>query len=367
MALLTRLEWPLERISEALRRFGEPVAPLPRLATRFARPQILGIVVITLAAIIWRAFQRYPTGVFDFYPLYYGAKAWLHNGNAYDLAPVVPASHHGYQLYEIGNIYPLPGAFLALPFSVFPPVVAGTLWMGIMTAGILIALRLNGWPLWFAATLPILEAVRIEQHTAVILLLQLLAIWAYRTGRLWTVALCCTLILTKPNQGLLFAVLLCLLSRSWRQFAVLTLGLWGGSFLLDPNWVAELWPQLVNQREMLQQPIFWPLAFLALPLFFTRNLISGVAVLQFAILPYAGIYAASAVPLGILDDRRSRWVCLLGVLWMFPAILLGQSWGLAIFVMLPVVALSALRWRERNAATTPAAPQNGTLVGTGAD
>lgn len=90
--------------------------------------------------ILWRTTRSYPTGVFDFYPLYYGAKAWLASGDAYTLSSVVPPSHYGYQLYQIGNIYPLPAIFLALPFTFLPPTMAGIAWIGLVLSGLMV-----GW------------------------------------------------------------------------------------------------------------------------------------------------------------------------------------------------------------------------------
>ena len=42
---------------------------------------LLLVACCTALVMVWRATQTYATGVFDFYPLYYGAKAWLLNGN----------------------------------------------------------------------------------------------------------------------------------------------------------------------------------------------------------------------------------------------------------------------------------------------
>src|SRR3712207_3905293 len=64
-------------------------SPCPGLTPRF----LLGVACCVALAMVWRAMQSYPTGVFDLYPLYYGAKAWFHSGNAYDIVPVAPPEH----------------------------------------------------------------------------------------------------------------------------------------------------------------------------------------------------------------------------------------------------------------------------------
>ncbi len=188
--------------------------------------------------------------------------------------------------------------------------------------------------------------MRIEQHTAVILVLQILALWAYRTARPWTLALCCALILTKPNQGLFFVIALFLLSRYWRQFLTIGALIWGGSLLLDPNWIGEWVPTLLNHHSILHQPFFWPLALLAIPLFLVGNPIGGATVLQFLMLPYPGVYAASALPLSVLDDPRGRWLMPLSFLWIIPATIIGQAWSIAIFLIVPMIVLSAYRGRS---------------------
>lgn len=352
-------------LRQAMRTPQAPAA-LPPLGTRFSQGYVISIMLCALAVMAWRLTRSYPTGVFDFYPLYYGAKAWLASGNAYNLTPVVPPSHFGYQLFQIGNIYPLPAILLALPFSILPPLAAGTLWLGLVTAGILIALRLNGWPLWLILYVPVIEGVRIEQHTAVVLLLQLLAYWAYRAERPWILALCCTLILSKPNQGFFFVLVLFVLSRYWRQFLIMGAAIWGGSLLLDPNWIAEWIPTLINHHNVLHQSILWPLALFAIPLFLVGNPIGGATVLQFAMLPYPGVYAASAVPISVLDDPRSRWLLPLSFLWIIPAVLIGQAWSTALLLIVPVVILSALRWREQHLVSWAGQPNSPTQMVAGA-
>lgn len=55
-------------------------------------------------------------------------------------------------------------------------------------------------------------------------------------------------------------------------------------------------------------------------------------------LPYPGVYAASAVPLSVLDDPRGRW--------LIPAVIIGQAWSSAIFLIVPIIILSAYRGRS---------------------
>jgi hypothetical protein len=308
---------------------------------------LIGLIVA--GVVLWRSFQHYPTGVFDFYPLYWGGKAWLATGNAYNLAAVVPASHHGYQLFIIGNIYPLPAVLLTLPLTVLPPQAASLVWIGLLAAGVMLTLRLLDGPWWFVATLPIIEGVRIEQYTPAILAAQLLALWALRSRRYWLLGGCVAVMLTKPNQGLLFALMLVLVSRAWLPVVTSCAVLWGGSLLLDPHWVVEWLPTLVHHHDVLHQTLLWPLALLALPLLLWRDWISAAVLGQFALLPWSGIYAASALPIGIFDAPLARWWWPASWLWIVAAPLVGQPWGVALTMAVPVVIISAQRagWRPQ--------------------
>jgi hypothetical protein len=293
----------------------------------------------------WRARQSYATGVFDFYPLYYGAKAWLLNGNAYNLRPVVPAADQASSLFRIGNAYPLPAVLLALPFSFLSPTIAGMLWIGLLTAGLLLALRLADLSPWWAFSLPVLDGIRLEQYTILVVVMQIVAVWAWRTRRPWVLALCCALILTKPNQGLFFVAIIVLLARNWRHMLVVQAIFWGGALLLDPNWIGEWLPTLEQYRSVSQWPILWGLALAAIPLLLLRDWLGAAIALQFLILPYptSSAYAATAVPLTVLDQRRSHWLNAFSYSWLIFLPLFGGAWAVALSVILPTVAAAILR------------------------
>jgi hypothetical protein len=307
--------------------------------TRWRR-DLLVIALAVAAVVLWRGLQSYPTGVFDLYPLYWGGKAWLATGDAYNLAAVVPPDQHGYQLYRVGNIYPLPAVLLILPLTLLAPQSASLVWIGLLTGGLLLVLRLQEGPWWFALTLPIVEGLRIEQYTPAMLSVQLCGLWAVRTRRSWLVGVCVAVLLTKPNQAVLFGLLLVLVGRAWRASFVAVAVLWGGSLLLDPHWVAAWLPTLVAQRSLLQQPILWPLALFAVPLLWWRDWTSAAVVAQFALLPWSGIYAAGALPLGILHRPRAYWYWPLSWLWLVGAAFLGQPLAVGLLLVVPVVLLS---------------------------
>ncbi len=311
---------------------------------RFWTPRFSILAALfVLAMVVWRAVVRYPTGVFDSYPLYYGGQAWLATGNAYALDAIIPPDQRNFQLYQIGNVYPFPAVLVALPFSLLPAQLAAVLWVGSLSAGLVLALRLHDWPFWYLLYLPILEGLRIEQFTMFAVLFQLLALWAWRERRPWLLAVCCVLSLTKPNHSFFLVLALIVLAGNWRHFLTLVVPLLGTSFALYPGWVADWLPRLENSHAVLQQPFLWGLALCAIPLFLLGDIISGALLLQFALLPYPGIYSSASLPLGVIGDRRSRWLIVVAPLWVIVGVTLGTGWATGLALTLPVVTLSLLR------------------------
>jgi glycosyl transferase family 87 len=325
-----------------------PQPYFPTVQRTFSRPFVAGTLLCICCAMLWRWNQELPLPFFDLYPLYYGGKAWLLTGTAYDLRRVVPADHIYYPIFHIGNSYPLPAVLLLLPLTLFPPQVAATLWVGLLVAGVLVGLRLCRAPLWLVAYVPLLEAIRIEQYTALILIFQLVAIWALQTRKLSLLAACNALILTKPSHGLLFVLLMMLLARNWRQQAIAILIVWGGSLLVDFRWPYDWLQALQRYVQAAAWPTFWALALLAIPLVVIKDYLSAVVVIQCAIVPYPGVYAASSLYLGVLTDRRNKWLCLSSFFWPLVALETNLALGTALTLMLPVVILSMVRWFERS-------------------
>lgn len=316
---------------------------------------------LTVLVMFWRAGQDLPTGLWDSYPLYYGAKAWL-QGDAYALERVAPLADRAYSVYRYGNPYPLPAVLLFVPLTLLAPKAAAVVWLGGLTAGLVLALRLNRFHPAFLLYWPVLNGLRLEQYTLLIVVLQLLALWAYRRERHWVLAACCAVILTKPNHGLLFVVALLALAsfraaapwRLWWRQALALAVVWGGATLLDPRWVTSWLAALADYRALTgHQPFYWGLALLAVPLLLVRDYLGGAIVLQFALLPWpvpVGTYPASALPLSVLDDRRSAWLTPLSFLWPGAYLAFGPFWAAALTLFLPVVALALLRARERRRA-----------------
>jgi hypothetical protein len=306
----------------------------------------------------WRWNLELPLPFYDLYPLYYGGKAWLLTGSAYDLRSVVPVEHLQYSVFRIGNSYPLPAVLLLLPLTVFSPQIAATLWIGILVAGVLVGLRLCQAPLWLVAYVPLLEAVRIEQYTALILIFQLCAIWALQTRRFGLLAVCNALILTKPSHGLMFVLFMLFLARNWRQQTIAILIVWGSSLLIDSRWPYDWLQALQTYIDVAAWPTFWALGLFAIPLILTKDYLSAIVALQCAIAPYPGVYAASSLYLGVLTDRRNKWLSLLSFCWPLVVLETNLALGTALTLMLPLVILCIVRWFERTRSAASGQPSS---------
>ena len=328
---------------------AQPYAPPIRRT--FSPLFVAGALLCICCVMLWRWNLELPLPFYDLYPLYYGGKAWLSTGTAYNLSSVVPAAHTRYSVYQIGNSYPLPAVLLLLPLTVFPPQLAATLWIGILVAGVLVGLRLCQAPLWLVAYVPLLEGIRIEQYTVLILIFQLGAIWALQTRRLGLLAVCNALILTKPSHGLLFVLLMLFLARNWRQQAVAILIVWGSSLLIDLRWPYDWILALQTYVRVAAWPTYWALAVFAIPLVLIKDYLSATVVVQCAIAPYPGVYAASSLYLGVLTDRRNKWLSLLSFCWPVVALETNLALGTALTLILPMVVLSIARWFERSRST----------------
>jgi len=303
---------------------------------RYAGLGALAAVVVG-ATMAYQATQDYPTGVFDLYPLYYGARAWLTIGSAYDLKAVAPPADAGVALLELGNAYPLPAVLLVLPLSFFPPAVAGMLWSGLVALALVLTAALTKGAWWLLLYLPLVEAVRIEQYTALVVAVQLAALWCLRENRRWELGLFETLTLTKPQQGVLFVLVLLLTSRNWKEFAVWSAAIWGGSLLLSPRWPIEWLPVALNNVTAVSRPVYWQFAVLLVPFLLVRDWISFSLAAPVLAGQFRDVYVAASLPLGVAEMPQALSLAPAAILWLYVSVLADPAWGTALTLVLPVV------------------------------
>jgi hypothetical protein len=353
------LRW--QGIARAIDRFRPAAASRPAgPRAGFTAPFLIGATLFVLLVFAWQVSHPNHDNVLkDVYPLYYGAKAWLHGGDAYDLSAVAPpVADPTSPFYRAGNGYPLPAVLLMLPLTLLRPEVASYVWTGLLAAGLICSLRLARLFPWFVFYWPLWNGLRLQQYTVLIVIAQIVALWAYRERRPWLLAGCCAVIVTKPTHGVAFAVVLALLARNWRQQLLVVGTALGATLLLDPGWPAEWLAAVQRYQEVTQQPHAWVLGLFVVPLLLTRDVIGSAVVLEFLCFATPlniAPYPASALPLSVLDDRRSKWLVCASWLWLVLAVYLDLLWVMALVLFLPLVVLSTLRWWERRSGARPVA------------
>lgn len=343
----------------------------------------IAFVVLVSAAALWRVSKPYP--IYDTYPLYFGARAWLQTGSAYDLDAVVdPLALYSVpnaagqrstpyeQMHRYGNAYPFPAVAWLAPLSLLPVRLFSIIWFTSLVAGLLLTLRWVGAPLWFGAYWAVLQGLRLEQFAIVVLLAQIIAVYTYRErhDERWSpfiVALCCAIMLLKPTQGAVLALAMLIALRTWQHWRATLLAfsiVWGLPTLLDPNWAWEWLNASQMYRGASMQYIPWLLLLALLPLIWTRDWVRGAVFAQVAISPYTWFYTAMSFPVGLLHDRRLPVLLIASWPTLYIAALLidplskaqAEIAAITLTMLLPALALSLLRQRERRMAGAPTTP-----------
>ncbi len=333
---------------------------LTQRASRWLWVLFFGVCVA--GAGVWRSQQRYP--IYDSYPLYFGARAWLDTGSAYNLDVAVdPKALYqvtnaetgavsypfATQMHPYGNAYPLLAVLLMVPLATLPVRLASLLWLLLLVALLLGALRWAAASWWLIGFYPLLMALRLEQFSALIVAAQIVGLVAYQRRQQlaaapWIIGVACALMLTKPTQGLLLAVALLVLLRDWRALLLTLVLVLGLPTLLDWNWIGEWLVASRHYREVSQQLIPWWLLLFALPFALRRDWLPTLLIAQIALFPYPWIYTAAPLILCMLHDRRSWVVVLSSWAWMLVAVLFlgplpraaAEVIGICITIVLPL-------------------------------
>ncbi len=319
---------------------------LPRVARIRAsnwRPPTLGVLAVAVLALLQVPMHGPVGGLLDLFPLYHGALAWLHTGDAYVLDPNLPNLG---QLTEVGNAYPIHAVlFLGLPFTPFTAPVAGILWVLVVGFAWIAAIAWSRqswyWLLWF----PMWDALRMQQASAVVTVAAILALGALQKRSKWPFILALVLMSTKPQQMLILMLVMAWYGRQWwRSMLVSAAAVVAVSFLAQPDWVGE-WMHRVAERSQIV-PSYWVMSAATLPLaalMLRRGWHwPGIALLSSTLGPWPqfGYYVTSAWPLGATRDQAALMMtvglCALGAAVVlgfaaFPLVLLP---GLALVVLL---------------------------------
>lgn len=272
---------------------------------------LLGVFVVG-----HRVVTDYASGVLDLYPVYWGGRAWLGGGNAYDLTAVQPYLAGQLKLLsDVGNVYPMPATLLFLPLALLPPKVASCVYLAGVIGALVVMIRATKSSPALLMYAPIVVAIATEQLTALVLIAQMMALVGIRTGRKWLTAISFVLCAIKPSQTLLFIALLLWQDRkNVRTHLGLLGGVFVASLVAQPDWPVRWIHLALARNDFFPGAIHWlwwaaPLGLLA---WHWGDRVGAVNIVQFAIVPMPlKVYAFA--PLAIDASFGSRiWVLVVG-------------------------------------------------------
>ncbi len=255
---------------------------------------------------------HYRSGVLDLYPVYWGARAWLTGGNAYDLTQVQPhLVGHLKLLSEVGNVYPMPATLLFLPLAVLPPKAAACLYLVGVFAALLALIRVTRSSSALLLFAPLVIAVVAEQLTVLVFLAQMAALVGVRTGRRWLTAASLVVCALKPTQtALLIAVVLWEDRRNLRTHLGVVVGVFAASLLAQPDWPLRWVHAALARNGFFPGAVHWlwwaaPMALIA---WRWGDRVGAAVIGQFALTPMPmRLYAFTPLALDASNGAR-MWV-----------------------------------------------------------
>jgi hypothetical protein len=324
---------------------------------------LIGALLATLL-IGYRVAHPVDSGVRDLFSVYWGARAWMHHGDAYHLLPVVPSLTDPVTYTYVkagGNVYPMTAVLLFVPLAVMPPLVASVAYIAACVTGLVVALRVLRAEAMALAYLPLVLALHLEQVTALMVVVSLLAVAAVREQRALLGSACiAVLLLVKPSETLLIAAVLAWDHRQhWRSLATIG-GAWTAvSFVAQPDWL-RLWIEVALDRndnmDMTAHWLWWLLPVAAL-LWKRGDRLGAAAIAQTALLPTPLLlYPQSYLVLDALTGRRV-WLLLVGqfaTLFLWPV---SRPLAVVLGLVLPR-ALAGTQRSQRDGITRPRPSQS---------
>ncbi|NOK59188.1 MAG: hypothetical protein GFH27_549283n351 [Chloroflexi bacterium AL-W] len=217
-------------------------------------------------------------------------------------------------LSNAGFAYPLPSMWLAIPALLLPDVLEQAVWSILNIGLILVGIKLLRMPLQLIFFAPILLATYIQQSTALLIGLLLIAIWAQRERRWWLLGILIALTIgAKPQVTLLTASALAILSfrdGGWRPVIICNVVVQGLTLLFEPMWIFE-WLAAVERFRLYISPNWmpWWLA-IALVMVVLRQFWGALALFQVGLFPTIFGYMLLPVLLGYVDQRTHRFAWL---------------------------------------------------------
>ncbi|MEM8533700.1 MAG: hypothetical protein AAGF95_22850 [Chloroflexota bacterium] len=214
-------------------------------------------------------------------------------------------------LSDAGFAYPLPSMWLAIPTLWAPEIVEQAIWSILNLGLILLGIKLLRMPLQLIFFAPVLLATYIQQSTALLIGLLLIAVWAWRERRWWLLGILIALTIgAKPQVTLLTALTLTILAfrdGGWRQVVICNVIVQGLTLLFAPMWIFE-WLTAVERFRFYISPNWIPwwilVAFVMLVL---RQFWGALALFQVGLFPTIFGYMLLPVLIGYVDQRTHRF------------------------------------------------------------
>lgn len=336
----------------------------PRRPSRAALAATAGVLAVLAVALLQLRIFELRGGLFDYFPLYYGAHELLENGDAYGQGPNYPAQGVPGQagLIAVGNAYPLHAVLLfGLPLAGVAPDVASVIWVAVVglawIAAIAWARESWYWLLW----LPMWDALRMQQVSAAVTVAGIVALGALRQGRRWPYLMAMLVLTVKPHQTLFLLLAFAVWGRAWWRSLLAVLG---SAFviclLIQPDWVARWLERIVARNDIVFASWLPSIGLVLLGgLLLVRGWReSGLAVLSGAAgsWPLGGTYVASLWPLGT-DREQASGMAMVSIMAGFANVMFDSYWAISV-TLIAGTAIAAVGYRRprRDLFSTPADP-----------
>jgi len=227
-----------------------------------------------------------------------------------------------------GLPYPVPALLAILPAALLPASVA----IAVMLVGSLIGIAAVVFlhPSWWRQVLipllflPVLRAAGLGQPSLLWVALAVLLVLALQRRWLMVAGFCLAVLPAKPQTGLVIAVVGGLYAlRSDRAvlgwFLAWVMVLWGGAFVLVPNWVVVCLDSIIKYRSMYSSVLLLPFGLLIVLASFRLPWWAIASAAQVVLFPIQDLYGA--LPLVLAWAAIGGPIAWLGV---------GLSWGWAL-------------------------------------
>lgn len=326
--------------------------------------RLLSTCLIIALTSLWLSLFILNVDAVDFYPLYFAAQRVLRGLSPYGAdATEALAQAWDAPFESAGIVYPLPLILLMVPFALLPFTIASVLWIGL---GIMLSLLI--WVLigvdkeksfLLIVFLPYFRAAVLGQATLIWFGLSLLLITAFQRERYMWVGILSVVIALKPQDGLVFGVVgLWLAARENPKVILIALitgvVLWGGSLLIQPQWLSAWLAQINLYRSIVNPPTLLPLSLVLVLACWQLPWWGKVAAAQVALFPISDLYSALPLLMCWASVKASPMLILVGagISWLWSLLGLPSTVTILwLLVLVPVIlgAIGSALWEKFSA------------------